>query len=226
MTPGRTAALLCAATLALGVAACGSGGGSDDSTSSSKAPPPKPAKAGKDGLTPPGTQLSLNEAADVGWSPPSTFASAGMRTSIPLEVAVSAIQKGTPSDLKDVSLDADEKGATPYYVMVHVTNRGATAPASDDPDLTFQAIDDRGQRQPSLTFIGGQFKRCDDRRPPRAFARGKSYDSCLTYLMKGGGSIHEVRWTDGPSSKTSVSAYLDKPVVWTASTPRPDRPQP
>jgi hypothetical protein len=228
MNRRTTAAVLAGAALTLGLAACGSdsGGGYGGGGGAPEAPPPKPARAGADGFTPPGTKLRTNEAAAVGWTPPSTLSTAGARKAIPLEVTVAAIEKGSPADLEDVRLDADQRTATPYYVRLQVTNRGTTGPGRDDPDLTFEVVDDRGQRQPILSFIGGSFERCEDNDPPRPFARGESYDSCLTYLLKGGGSVREVRWGDGPAPKNAVPEYLDKPIVWSATPPPPGSSQP
>ncbi len=49
---------------------------------------------------------------------------------------------------------------------------------------------------------------------PKQFANGKSYESCLAYLMPGGGSIQKVQWNDGPAKENQVTAYFEKPVVW------------
>ena len=45
-----------------------------------------------------------------------------------------------------------------------------------DPDLKFGAVDDRGQEQGSVTFIG-DFERCEDTDAPKPFTHGKSYGS-------------------------------------------------
>ncbi len=79
--------------------------------------------------------------------------------------------------------------------------------------LTLDAIDDRGQKQSSIIFLG-TFSRCDDKQPPKPFANGKSYESCLPYLMPGGGSIQRVEWNNGPSKGDGVSPYFEHPIVW------------
>jgi len=48
---------------------------------------------------------------------------------------------------------------------------------------------------------------------PNPLANGKSYDSRLTYLMPGGGSIQKVQWGDGPAAADQVTPYFDKPIV-------------
>jgi hypothetical protein len=213
-----TATWMLGGVLSMGLAACGGGGGSTTqpavSTQAHTAPAPQPAVRG--GLTPPGAQLAFGKPAEVGWVPLSTISAGGPRKTITLQVSVESIEKGTLDDFKNVQLDAQEKQATPYYVKVKVTDVGGPAPASDDPDVTFRAIDDRGQAQPSVTFLG-TFARCNDRQPPKPFTRGSSYESCLTYLMPGGGSITSVRWDDGPTRGRAVSPYFEKPIVWKGS---------
>jgi len=68
----------------------------------------------------------------------------------------------------------------------------------------------------SLTFIG-TFSRCNDNSVPGSFANRKSYTSCLTYLMPGGGSIQRVQWSAGPHGPNQVTPYFDHPIVWGAS---------
>jgi hypothetical protein len=204
--------------LSIGLAACGGSGNKPASTPQSSPPQQQqqqqqqqPVLSG--GLTPPGAQLTFGKPAKVGWVPLSTATSGGARKPITLQVSVESIEKGTLADFKNVQLDSQEKQATPYYMKVRVTNLGATPPAGNDPDVTFRAIDDRGQAQPSVTFLG-TFSRCNDRQPPKPFNRGASYESCLTYLIPGGGSIVSARWDDGPLDGKPVSPYFEKPIVW------------
>ena len=75
------------------------------------------------------------------------------------------------------------------------------------------AIDDRGQEQQSITFLG-TFSRCDDPTPPKQFVSGKTYQSCLAYLIPGGGSIQKVQWDNGPAAANAVTPYFDRPIVW------------
>jgi hypothetical protein len=39
-------------------------------------------------------------------------------------------------------------------------------------------------------------------------------ESCLAYLIPGGGSIQKVEWDDGPAAANQVTAYFDHPIVW------------
>ena len=74
------------------------------------------------------------------------------------------------------------------------------------------AIVDRGQEQQSITFLG-TFSRCDDPMPPKHFVSGKTYQSCLAYLIPGGGSIQKVQWDSGPAAANQVTPYFERPIV-------------
>jgi hypothetical protein len=237
MKSGRTAAWVIAAIALPTLAACSGGGSSSASpaggttgggnTPATSAPaqsqsqqasqsPAAAAKTGADGLTPPGTHLGLGTAATVGWIPPTEDTGTGAHKGIKLQVTVESIQKGSLADFANVDLTAKEKKDTPYYVQLRLTPmENVKIPADNDPALTFTAIDDRGQEQDNITFLG-TFQRCDDPTPPKSFVTGQSYQACLAYLIPGGGSIQSVQWNDGPSPANDVSAYYDKPVVWGA----------
>jgi hypothetical protein len=236
MKPGRIAAWAITAIAVPGLAACsgsGSGGSSPANASSSPAAStgsPTPTQAGQSqggsqsaaqgqtaasgSLTPPGTHLAFGGAATVGWVPPSQDTGNGAHKGLKLQVTVLSIQKGTLADFRNVQLNANERKSTPYYVQLRVTALGSTPPPKDsDPAITFTAIDDRGQEQQSVTFLG-TFARCDDPFPPKQFVSGKSYQSCLTYLIPGGGSIQKVQWDNGPAAANQVTPYFERPIVW------------
>ena len=118
------------------------------------------------------------------------------------------------ADFRNVQLNGNERKSTPYYVQLRVTALSSTPPPKDsDPAITFTAIDDRGQQQQSITFLG-TFSRCDDPMPPKQFVSGKTYKSCLAYLIPGGGSIQKVQWDNGPAAANEVTPYFDRPIVW------------
>ena len=196
--------------------ASGSPGGSSPSGSTSASPVGQAAAGtgGSGGLTAPGTHLSLGRDATVAWVPPSQASGSGAHQGIRLRVIVESIERGTIADFQNVNLNATQKKATPYYVKLRITALGSTPPpANSDPAITFTAIDDRGQQQQSITFLG-TFTRCDDPMPPKSFVGGKSYESCLAYLMPGGGSIQNVQWDSGPAAANAVTPYFDRPLVW------------
>ena len=230
MKPGRIAAWAIAAVAIPGLAACsGTSSGSSPASpgSSSAASTNSPAAsqagsqpaaqgqaAGSGGLTPPGTHLAFGGPATVGWVPPSQDTGTGAHHGIRLRVSVVSIQKGTMADFRNVQLNGTERKSTPYYVQLRVTALGSTAPPKNsDPAITFTAIDDRGQQQQSITFLG-TFSRCDDPMPPKQFVSGKTYESCLAYLIPGGGSIQKVQWDNGPTAANEVTPYFDRPIVW------------
>lgn len=223
MKASRIAAWMAVGTLALGAGACG--GSSDDGDSGATAPATTETTASttattettsSGGLTAPGTKLGLGEAATVGWVPPSNYSSTAAQKGFKIELTVDKIEKGTLDDLKNIQLDDEQKGSIPYFVTVTVKALENVDPGTDDPDTTLDAIDDRGQDQGKVIFLG-EFERCDDTDVPRPFAKGKSYTSCLTFLMPGGGSIEEIHWRSGPSRANEVTPYFGDPVVWSGS---------
>ena len=234
MKPGRIAAWAIAAVAVPGLAACSgsspASSGSSPAASSSagtSSPAQSPAQspagsqpaaqgrtAGSGGLTPPGTRLAFGGPATVGWVPPSQDLGTGAHKGIKLQVTVVSIQKGTMADFRNVELNGTQRNSTPYYVQLRVTAlSNASVPKDSDPAITFTAIDDRGQEQQSITFLG-TFSRCDDATPPKQFVSGKTYQSCLTYLIPGGGSIQKVQWDNGPAAANQVTPYFDRPIVW------------
>ena len=229
MKPGRIAAWAIAAVAIPGLAACSgtssgsspaSPGSSSAASTSSSAPsqaasqPTSSQAAGSGGLTPPGAHLAFGGPATVGWVPPSQDTGTGAHHGIKLRVTVVSIQKGTMADFRNVQLNGTERKSTPYYVQLRVTALSSTPPPKDsDPAITFTAIDDRGQQQQSITFLG-TFSRCDDPMPPKQFVSGKTYESCLAYLIPGGGSIQKVQWDNGPAAANEVTPYFDRPIMW------------
>jgi len=204
-----------AANATTGAAASSTAAQSPAAVSSTTASAPAPTTAG--GLTPPGTHLTLGQTATLGWVPAETDLKPGAHKGLMLQVTIKSIAKGSIADFANVQLDASQKKDTPYYVKVHFSALGSVAPPKDsDPAITLDGIDDRGQTQSSLIFLG-TFARCDDITVPKPFTSGKSYDTCLTYLVPGGGSIQKMQWANGPSGANEVSAYFDKPVVWGGS---------
>jgi hypothetical protein len=230
MKPGRIAAWAIAAVAVPGLAACSgsspASSGSSPAASSSagtSSPAQSPAgsqsaaqgrTAGSGSLTPPGTRLAFGGPATVGWVPPSQDLGTGAHKGIKLQVTVVSIQKGTMADFRNVELNGTQRNSTPYYVQLRVTAlSNASVPKDSDPAITFTAIDDRGQEQQSITFLG-TFSRCDDPTPPKQFVSGKTYQSCLAYLIPGGGSIQKVQWDNGPAAANQVTPYFDRPIVW------------
>jgi hypothetical protein len=191
--------------VAMGLGLAGRGGGSSKQEAPAGAMTESTEMSAGGGTTKPGAKLKLGETAHVTFRP--LNAPATSKKTYKLDVAVLKIEKGSIDDFKSIDLDAAQKASTPYYVSVSVSNPSAEVPVEgDDPDIRFDGIDDRGQEQGSLTFIG-TFDRCDDTEAPTPFANGQSYKSCLTYLIPGGGSIEQVNWSGSDE-------YVLKPVTW------------
>jgi hypothetical protein len=197
------------------VAMVGCGGGDDDEAATPTATQAAEAtteiedgggSSAGGGLTEPGTTLNLGQPAHVTYKP---LSATDDKNLFDVDATALKIERGSIDDFKNISLDADQKASTPYYVTVKIQNTGREIPLGDadgDPDLKFAAVDDRGQEQGSITFIG-DFERCEDTDAPKPFTKGKSYESCLAYLLGGDGSITEVRWQGSDE-------YILKPVVW------------
>ena len=217
----RTAVLLVGGALALGLGACGGGGSSDDGSTDSAATSATTQEGAKEaptnstgGLTAPGTKLKFGEAATLVWVPPSLDLE-GKSEGPKLKVTVDSIEKGSIGDFDEVELEGDEENSTPYYVHITVEAlEEVSASIEDDADLAVTAIDDRGQEQASITFLG-EFSTCNDEEMPKPMKVGESFESCMAYLIAGGGSIAEAQWNNGPDDPNGeVTPYFEEPVVW------------
>lgn len=159
------------------------------------------------GTTPPGTTLKVGDTAKVQLQPLSGTSSDD-EARFQLEATVTKIRKATAADFKNINLDAKQKKATPYFVNVRLANKSdkSIPIKGDDPDVRISAVDDREQEQNSVIFIG-DFPACNNADPPKPFSKGKSYDTCLVFLIPGGGTMTGVTWSSGIE-------YVDKPITW------------
>jgi hypothetical protein len=211
-------AALAAAALATGVAACG--GSSSSSSASQTAAPATSSSASttastsaaastttstsassSGGTAAPGTKLSVGQTAKVPFTP---AGSTDKSKASNLQVTVQSFDKGSLSDFNGIQLDANEKASTPVYVKVHVTNLGPAPIDVDSSAAAIEGVDNTGNNQSSVTFIG-DFPKCPDTASSKPMAAGKSYDDCLTFLVPGG--ITKV-------SYNGTSDYIDSPVTW------------
>lgn len=197
MRRATTVACIAASLLAAG---CGDDGDSGDS-GQPPAATTQPGSVGGVGETKPGTTLKVGDTANVKWN------SLGRDDTYDVDATVVEIEEAPIADFKDVSLDAEEKQGTPYYVTVKVSNAGKEILVTNgEPGLGFEGVDDRGQEQENVTFIG-DFPPCEYVRPKKPIGEGKSYKSCLVFLVPKGGTLAGVRWTGSDE-------YVLKPVVW------------
>ena len=197
MSRRRTAVILVVA--ALTAAGCGGDSEEASSTPAAAATTPEPTAteaaaedaatedSGGDGkVTPLGTTLKIGETATIDYTDASTQAK-----SI-IEFTPEKIEKGSLDDFKNIDLDEDQKSATPYYAEISVKNVGDGDLSGGDPATYVNGVDDRGQDQNEIIFIG-DFERCDHE-TPKKLKPGDSYEACLVYLIPEGGSLVGFHW--------------------------------
>jgi hypothetical protein len=114
--------------------------------------------------------------------------------------APSAIVEGKRSDFANVRLDDDAKTATPYYVKVHAKNVGKGDLSKTDPAGYLSGVDDRGQRQSAVIFLG-TFDACPHADAPKKLGPGDEYDTCQVYLIPKGGSLKGMVWVEFDESR-------------------------
>jgi hypothetical protein len=217
----RAFSLAVVAGLALAASGCGSSGSSSSSstaaapaTTSTAASTPSTtsssssASAGSGGTTKAGTTLSPGETALVDYKPGDESNSPTFR----LQISVQSIKQGSKADLNGVELEKAQQGQTPYYVTLKIRNEGAGNASAEEgaPAAAFQATDDRGEQGQELTVLGN-FRPCESGTQPKQFTKGVTYQTCVIYMVGGGGSIVSEKWTG------SGDAYSENPIVWKAS---------
>jgi hypothetical protein len=189
---GVRAGALGLATLALAVSACG-GGDPKPASSAPKATAtatstPAAASTTAVRLTPVGTTLKVGKPAVLAYKD-------ATKTSLKsvVEITPRSIVPGSMKDFANVQLDDKEKTATPFYVKVHAKNVGKGDLSKTDPADYLSGVDDRGQRQNAVIFLG-TFDACDNVSPPKSLKPGQSYDTCQVYLIPKGGSLDGLVW--------------------------------
>jgi hypothetical protein len=204
-------ALAGVAALAAGLAACG--GSSAPTTTATAAASAAPPSSGSSaattasvaskpgGVASPGTKLSVGRTAKVTYTPAGATGTARSST---LLVTVRSFQKGSLADFNGIKLDATQRASTPVYVKVHVTNLGPHNVTVDESAAAIEGVDNTGNNQQSVTFIG-EFPRCPDSASNKPLGAGRGYDDCLTFLVPGG--VTKV-------SYNGTGDYIDSPVTW------------
>lgn len=213
----RALAMAAAGVLATGLAACGGGGSSGSSAATTSAPATQAAatsasttaatttgqSAPAAGTTGPGTALAVGQTATVPFRPVSE--STG-KPKFTLKVTVTAIEKGSLNDFNGIKLDAGQKASTPFYVKAKIENAspGDASAKDENPSIQIQGVDNTGETQQSVTFLG-EFPRCEDKQPPKPLSQGKSFETCLVFLVPGG--IQKAAYT-------GAEEYITSPVTW------------
>jgi hypothetical protein len=171
-------------------------GGSSSSTGASNSPT-------ADGTTPPGQTLALGATATVTYQP--VGAPQGVTAKYKLRVVVSAMERGHLTDFRGGRFTKAQQGSTPVYVRFRMTNVGdGDAGSGDNPAVEIEGLDSDGSTAQALVLYGA-FPRCEYRQPPKPFTYGKSFESCLVFLVPGG--ITKTIYT-------GTEAYVDSPVSW------------
>ena len=155
------------------------------------------------GTTAPGSSLAVGDTATVPYQPVGADQSA--KPKFTLQVTVSALEKGSLSDFNGIKLDATEKASTPVYIKVKIANDGpGDAGSGGNPSVNIEGVDTSGETQQSVTFFG-DFPRCEYVEPPKPFTKGKSFTTCLTFLIPGG---------IAKAAYTGTEKYVLTPVTW------------
>jgi hypothetical protein len=185
-----------AALMACGMAGCGGTSPAASSTAASQ---------GVSGAAAPGTTFKFGDNADLAYQSDA----GGDSPTYKVAILVQAPQRGTLADFSGIQLNASEKAGTPDYVQVKLTNLGPGSinTSDDDPSIELEGVDNTGSLQDSVSFIGA-FPRCPDKTAPNPWPAGKSFSTCLTFLVPGG--IDKVGYV-------GTSTDLNTPVLWEAN---------
>ncbi|MCO5987303.1 hypothetical protein NE235_14445 [Actinoallomurus spadix] len=188
------------ALVVLSATGCGSSdepkpAGSPAGTPAATASPSAGTAAG--GVARPGTALKIGQPALVDF----TYNDKKGR----LQITVTAIQKGTHSDLARLNLDAKAKKMVPYYIRSTIKNAGTT-----DLSLTMppepRGLLASGDETRALKVLG-TFTTCDSYPKTHTFRPGKSYKSCSPVLAARGADVTGAVWSNDPYSG-------DEGVTW------------
>ena len=200
--------------LAIAPAACGASSSSVSSTpgngaaaaatQASSSTTRSATSAASSAVAAPGSSLAVGQTAMVAYR--SLPSSGGATTTSKLKVTVESIKKGSLADFNGIQLDANQKASTPAYVKVRLTNAGPHTVHGSEASVAIEGVDDTGQTQQSVTFIG-TFPPCPDNESNAPLAAGQSFETCLTFLVPGG--IKKIAYT-------GTENYMTSPVTWSA----------
>jgi hypothetical protein len=162
-------------TLCGALAACS---GDDSST------PDETSSSAPGGLTAPGTDLAVDDAATVDFK-------AGPKRQSKIKVAVTGVQEGSVKDLRDFDLKEAERRSGVYYVRATVRNVG-------HGDLGGAFLTLYGKVSSTLVvrpvMFGSTFGKCNYQPLPKPFKAGKRADVCIVMLAPDHGAVSAVEW--------------------------------
>jgi hypothetical protein len=166
-------------TLATTLVLAGCSGG-DDSTDTPSTPTPTVV----DGLTVPGTDLAVDDAATVEFKD-------GPKRASKIKVVVSALQRGAIKDLREFDLNKTARQSGVYYVRATVRNVGHGDLGGAFVTL-FGKVSDTFVVRP--VHFGSTFGKCDYEPLPKPFGPGKHADVCMVMLAPKHGKVSAVEW--------------------------------
>jgi hypothetical protein len=173
---GRLASALALATALASLASCSGG---DDSPTAS---PTTPTTTG--GLTAPGTDLAVDDAATVEFD-------GGPKRHSKVKIVVSGVQTGSVKDLSEFDLKKAARKSGVYYVRATIRNVGHGDLGGAFVTL-YGKVSDTLVVQPVL--FGSSFGKCNYQPLPKPFGNGKRADVCMVMLAPRHGSLSAIEW--------------------------------
>lgn len=163
-------------------------------------------ESSEDGVTPPGTDLEVGEAATFAWQPKRDLDAT-------LEVRVDEIEQTTMDSFSAFRLDRSTRRSTPYYVRVSVENVGKGNVGGTDLPLF---LDNGSDVLFPSALIKSSFKPCPSRPLPEKFTPGKRTKLCMVFLAP---------------DRTELSAVALRPteevlpITWSGEVTKADEPK-
>jgi hypothetical protein len=135
---------------------------------------PEPEGGGESADFPPeGTELAIGDGASF----PFDYGD----SSGEIEMAVTAIEEGSASDLDALDLGDEAAGMTPYYLRSTITNVGDSELSFVSPNSLKGVLPDGGHA--TDVSIIGDFAPCPNESSPSDFTNGDSYETCSVVLV-------------------------------------------
>jgi hypothetical protein len=146
-------------------------------------------------LTPSGAKLQVGQTADVAYE-----VSTVSEVTSTLAITVSAVQKGSISDLKDFDLDAQSKEGVPFYVAADFRNVGTRPIEISGIFGDLNVYDKQGETIDSITLLG-DFPKCQGTEPT-TLAVGSQFTECDVYIAP----------ARKPATSVVFDNYVDTPT--------------
>jgi hypothetical protein len=161
---------------------------------------------GDDGGGGDGDALALGETAVLEYAPTTDSGELGDPTT--LAVTVTAVRAGTQEELKQggLEVDAEDQGATPYYVDARYENRGQ-APVDRGISVSLEGPD--GESLPSTVvfdFGGEPFELCRDV-SEGTLAPGESFEDCTLVLVPEGDEVDTALFVSQTESEIVLTRW-------------------